>query len=161
MLMVRVPERVPVRPLEPLTLSQRIALECLKQIASEGREATQEEITAGIGSRNESGSSATGVINGLVRKGYIEHVAGHPLQRAIWVRIVATNQCTAEPRCKAAHWRYRTDRVPAPTIQRVSEYAKPLAQLIEAKARSLGKPLAEFLIDCVYVGFHEISREER
>lgn len=151
MLMVRMPERV----------IDRIALECLKQIASEGREATQDEITAGIGSKNQCGSTATGCINRLVRDGFIEHVAGHPLQRGIWVRIKATGQETREPRCTSAHWRCRTENVPSPTIQRVAEYAKPLAELIEAKAKSLGKPMAEFLMDCVYVGFHEICRDEQ
>jgi hypothetical protein len=165
MLMARVPDGVRSRSFtlvrEPLSLSERIALECLKQIALEARVANRDEIQAGIGSRNECGSTATGIINRLVDKGYVEHVMGVPIQRGLWLRIVETGQQTSEPRCTAPHWRYRKDAVPSPTIQRVAEHGKPLADMIEAKAKSLGKSLADFLMDCVYVGFHEICRDEQ
>lgn len=146
--------------LAPLSATESIALECLKQIADEGREATQDEISAGIGSSNECGSTATGTVNRLVAKGYVEHVAGHPLQRAIWIRIVATGQVTAQPRCTSAHWRYRTERVTTPAIQTVRDKAKPVAAMIEAEARLVGKSLTDFLADLVYVGWHEYSAEK-
>ena len=142
-----------------LTATESIALECLRQIASEGRVANQYEICAAIGTENTNGGTVAGVVNRLVSKGYVERIGG-PLQKAMWLRIVSTGQVTAEPRDKTPHWRFRTDRVPAPAIQRVAQYAKPLAERIEAKARALGKPLSEFLMDCVYVGFHHISEEE-
>lgn len=145
--------------LAPLTVPQSIALECLKQIASENREATQEEITAGIGSQNECGSTATKIINGLVAKGYIEHVMGHPLQRGIWVKIIATGQTTREPNCTVPHWRYRKDSVPTPAIQSVRQRSKTLADMIEAKAKQLQTPLSEYLMHCVYVGHLAIEAE--
>ena len=160
MLMTRVPDGVQSRSftLKRSTLSviEQIALERIALIASERREATQQEIGEAIGYSGPA--TATGVINRLVAKGFVERVGGH-LQKAMWLRIVATDQVTAEPRDKTIHWRYRKKGAPTPTIQRISEHAKPLAQLIEAKAKSLGKPLAEFLVDCVYVGFYEICRD--
>lgn len=144
----------------PLTATESIALECLKQIANEGREATQAEITSCIGSGNEAGSTATGVVNRLVAKGYVEHVTGNPLQRAIWVRIVSTGQATAEPKCTVVHWRYRTELAPAPAIHQIRERNRSLAQMIEAKSRELQKPIHEFLMDCVYAGYHSIAGEE-
>lgn len=94
----------------PLTATESIALECLKQIASEGREATQDEIRAGIGSENQCGSTATGVINRLVAKGYVERVGPHPYQKAMWLRIVSSGEQTAEPKNKTPHWRHIYDR---------------------------------------------------
>lgn len=142
--------------LAPLSVIEQIAFDCIVRIATDNREATTSEIGEAIG---YSGSaSATGVVNRMVDKGYIERIGGH-LQKSMWLRVVATGQETAEPNDKTPHWRYRTQSCPAPTIQRVAERAKPLSDMIEAKARSLGKPLAEFLIDCVYVGFHEICRD--
>lgn len=162
--MARIPEGVKSRSFTvvrvPLSTIESIALECLKQIAMEGREATQDELTAGIGSMNECGSTASAVVNRLVSKGYVEHVMGHPLQRGLWVKIVATGQVTAEPRNKALHWRYRTERCPAPAIHRITERNKLLSHMIENKAREHGRSLAQFLEDCVYVGFNEICREE-
>jgi hypothetical protein len=145
--------------LPELSATESIALECLKQIASEGRVADQYEICAGVGSDNMNGGTAAGVVNRLVAKGYVEHVLGHPLQRAIWVRIVATGQATAEPKCKIVHWRYRKENVPAPAIHQIRERSKTLASMIEAKAKLLNKPVHEFLMDCVYVGFHQIEGE--
>jgi DNA-binding MarR family transcriptional regulator len=140
-----------------LSVTESIALECLKQIASEGREATQDEVRSSVG--GEGAGTATGIINRLVAKGYVEHVTGNPLQRAIWVRIVATGQATAEPKCKIVHWRYRKEKVPAPAIHQIRERSKSLASMIEAKAKLLNKPVHEFLMDCVYVGFHQIEGE--
>lgn len=143
--------------LPPLTATESIALECITQIASECRLATQSEIKDSIGDA-QSHSTATGIVNRLIEKGYLERIGG-PLQKAMWLRIVATGEITAEPRDKTPHWRFRTERVQSPAIQRITERAKPLADRIEAKARAMGKPLSEFLMDCVYVGFLSIEEE--
>lgn len=160
MLMARVSGGVKNRSftigLAQLSVIERIALDCITTIAEEGREATQQEIGAAIG--YSISATSTGVINRLVEKGYVEHV-GQRLQRAMWLRVVETDQVTAEPRNKTIHWRYRKESSPHPAIHRVAERAKSLAEMIQAKARSLGKPLDVFLVDCVYVGFHEICRE--
>lgn len=142
-----------------LTVIERIALECLKQIAREGREATQEEIRAGIGSDNQCGSTATSVINRLVAKGYVARI-GLPLQKAMWLRICETGEATAEPRDKTTHHRYRTDRVPAPAIQPVREKMPDIAAMIEREARRSNRPLAAFLADLVYIGWHEYRAEQ-
>jgi hypothetical protein len=158
--MARVPDGVKAKsftsPVARLSMIEKVALDCIHKIASEHREATQQEIREAIG--YSVPGTATGVVNRLVAKGYVERIGG-PLQKSLWLKIVATNEITAEPRDKTPHWRYRTESVPTPTIHRVAEYAKPLAEMIEAKARSLGKPLAEFLMDCVYVGFNEICHD--
>lgn len=90
-----------------LTQTESIALECIKQIAREGRIAYRDEIQGAIGSENMCGSTATGVINRLVRDHHIEHVLGYPLQRGLWLRIVATGETTAEPRCTIKHHSWR------------------------------------------------------
>jgi hypothetical protein len=143
-----------------LSAEESIAFECIKQIVREGRVADQYEIAAGIGTDNVNGGTVAGVINRLILKGYVQHVLGVPIQRGLWLRIVATGQQTAEPRCKAPHWRYRKEAVPSPTIHRIAETARPLAKMIEAKAKELRKPLSDFLMDCVYVGFHVITEEQ-
>jgi hypothetical protein len=96
-----------------LTATERIALECLRQIASEGRIADQYEICAGIGSDNMNGGTAAGVVNRLVSKGYIEHVNGNPLQRAIWVRIISTgpSHCRAEKQGGSLALSHRTGSI--------------------------------------------------
>jgi len=160
MLMARVPTSVKSRSftlgIAQLSVIEQVALDRIAMIADEQREVTQQEIGDAIG--YSTSATSTGVINRLVAKGYVEHVGGR-LQKALWLRVVETGKVTAEPRNKTPHWRYRTEGVPAPTIHRVAEHAKPLAEMIEAKAKSLGKPISDFLIDCVYVGFHEICRD--
>jgi hypothetical protein len=99
-------------------------------------------------------ATVPGIMKRLEEKGYITRTI---YQKG---RVVCVNGvCTAAPKNLAPHWRVRTDRVPAPAIQAVQQRAKPLASMIEAKARSLGKPLHEFLMDCVYVGFHQITQD--
>lgn len=142
-----------------LSATESIALECLKQIASEGRVADQYEICAAIGSGNTNGGTVAGVVNRLVDKGFVERIGG-PLQKGMWLKIVATGQITAEPRNKITHWRFRTDRVPSPAIQSVAQKAKPIAAMIEAEARLLGKSLSDFLSDLVYIGWHEYQAEK-
>ena len=49
-----------------LSATESIALECLKQIASEGRVADQYEIAAAIGSKNVNGGTMAGIVNRLI-----------------------------------------------------------------------------------------------
>jgi hypothetical protein len=141
----------------PLTPTENIALEALKQIASENRRATKAEICAAIGSDNYEGGTAPGVVNRLEDKGY---VTTNRFQRGFQVCIVATGQCTALPTDTTPHWRLRTDSVPTPAIQSVRERSKPIAAMIEAEARLLGKSLSDFLGDLVYIGWSEYQVEK-
>lgn len=141
----------------PLSVTERIALACVEQIASEGRRVSQDEINAAIGSQNTTGSTAAGILGRLEAKGYIER---HIYQRGVQVCIVSTGQCTAPPANTAPHWRLRTEQVPAPAIQAIRERAKPIAAMIEAEARMLGKPMSEFLADLVYIGWHTLEAEK-
>ena len=139
----------------PLTTIEARVYEICRRCAAESRELdSQESIIAEIGF--ESPSSAADVMRRLETKGYIER---RLFQRGRMVKINETGEWTAEPRDTTPHWRFRKESCPAPAIHQIRERAKPLAQMIEAKARALGKPLHEFLIDCVYVGFNEIMHE--
>ena len=160
MLMERT-EGVKIRSFTLLGLSdtERVCLECLKQIASEGRIANQYEICAAIGTENTNGGTVAGVVNRLVSKGHVERIGG-PLQKSMWLRIVATGQTTAEPRDKTPHWRYRKEAVPSPAIHHIRQRSKTIAQRIEEKARKLGKPVSEYLMDLVYVGLLSVEEEE-
>jgi hypothetical protein len=141
----------------PLTTIERIALECIRQIASEGRRATKAEICGAIGSDNYEGGTVSGVIGRLEAKGYINR---ETFQRGMRLCVVATGQCTAPPRDTSPHWRLREENVPTPTIQAVRERNKPIASMIEAEARQLGKAPAEFLADLVYIGWSEYQAEK-
>jgi len=141
----------------PLTTIEGIALECIRQIASEGRRATRDEICAAIGSDNYEGGTVPGVLNRLEAKGYITRDI---YQRGMRLCIVSTGQCTAPPRDTSPHWRLRTESVPTPTIQAVRERNKPIAAMIEAEARQMGKHPADFLADLVYIGWHEYQAEK-
>lgn len=140
----------------PLTAVESIALECLKQIASEGRTATQPELCAATGAGYQTGT-VPAILNRLEKKGYITRQV---FQRGMIVHIVATGQTTRAPNDQTPHWRLRTDRVPAPAIQHFRERAKPVAAMIEAEARLLGKSLTDFLSDLVYIGWHEYQAEK-
>jgi hypothetical protein len=141
----------------PLSTIESIALECIRQIASEGRRATKAEICAAIGSDNYEGGTVSGVIGRLESKGYIQR---ETYQRGMKLCIVATGQCTAPPRDTSPHWRLRTESVPTPAIQAVRERNKPVSAMIEAEARQLGKHQADFLADLVYIGWHEYQAEK-
>lgn len=141
---------------QTLTTVERIALEHCLERAQNGEPATHVSISAAIGSQNTAGSTAAGVLGRLEAKGYIER---HIYQRGVQVCIVGTGQCTAPPTNTAPHWRFRTEQVPAPTIQAIRERSKPIAAMIEAEARNLGKPLSEFLADLVYIGWHGLEAE--
>jgi hypothetical protein len=139
----------------PLTQIESIALESLKQIAMEGRRATQAELCAATGVTYQQGTLPA-ILGRLETKGYITRKR---FQRGFQVWISGTDLATKEPENTAPHWRDRTEGCPAPAIHQIRQRAMPLAQMIETKARALGKPLHEFLIDCVYVGFHQIMHD--
>jgi hypothetical protein len=141
----------------PLTVTESIALECVRQIAREQRQATNAEICAAIGSENYEGGTAPGVLRRLEEKGYVSRTM---YQRGFQVRIVATGEQTAPPRNTAPHWRTRSDHPPAPAIQAIRERAKPIAAMIEAEARMSGKHHADFLADLVYIGWHQYQAEK-
>lgn len=139
----------------PLTPIERIALECLKQIAGDGRQATQAEILAAIGS--QAVATAPGIVRRLEQKGYITR---SQFQRGFQVCIVETGQCTTPPHDTSPHWRLRTDRPPTPAIQSVRDRSKPIAALIEAEGRVLGKHHSDWLADLVYIGWHAYQAEK-
>jgi hypothetical protein len=140
----------------PLTVIERIALECLKQIAAEGRQATQPELCAATGVGYQTGALPA-ILKRLEDKG---HIKRQVFQRGMIVCIPALNVCTAPPKDTSPHWRLRTERVPTPAIQAVREHAKPVAAMIEAEARLRGVPLASFLADLVYIGWHGYQTEK-
>jgi hypothetical protein len=140
----------------PLTTIERIAMECLRQIASEGRQATLIELCAATGLNYQTGG-VPAILKRLEDKGYIKRTV---FQKGMIVCIPSLNICTAPPQDKSPHWRQRTERVPTPTIQAVRERNKPIASMIEAEARQLGKAPAEFLADLVYIGWSEYQAEK-
>lgn len=141
---------------EPLTAIERAVFERCRAAAKAGEPAPSiEELTEAIGANGVS--TVPGIMKRLEDKGYITRTI---YQKGRQVCIAATGECTAQPRDTTPHWRFRTENPPAPAIHHLAQRNKPLAQMIEAKARELGKPIHEFLMDCVYVGFHEIAAEE-
>lgn len=144
-----------VRP-APLTATESIALESIKQIVSEGRVATRAEICAAVGSDNLEGGTAPGILRRLEQKGYITREV---FQRGMKI-CLANGRCTAEPRDLSPHWRLRTERVPTPAIQSIRERSKPLSTMIEAESRMSGKHMNDFLADLVYIGWHEYMAEK-
>lgn len=140
----------------PLTAIERRALEICEQAAEEGRELDSiEDMRMALGAL--SYSTVPGIMKRLEIKGYITRTI---YQRGRKVCILATGQCTLTPKNTAPHWRVRTDRTPTPTIQSIHERAKPVATMIEAEARLLGKSLTDFLGDLVYIGWHEYQAEK-
>ena len=141
-----------------ITLSQveSIALECLKQIASEGRQATQPELCAATGVGYQQGTLPA-ILRRLEDKGYITRTF---YQRGMQVHITSTGQSTAAPRCTAPHWRNRTDRVQSPAIHTVRQRDHSTASLIEMEARRSGKHMSDFLADLVYIGWHAYQAEK-
>lgn len=139
-----------------LTAIERAVLKICKRAAAEGRELDSiEDMRMELGAL--SYSTVPGVMKRLEAKGYITRQI---YQKGRQVCIVSTGQCTLAPRDQTPHWRVRTDRVPSPAIQSVREKAKPVAAMIEAEARLLGKSLTDFLSDLVYIGWHEYQAEK-
>jgi hypothetical protein len=119
--------------------------------AAEGRPAPSiDDLSRAIDA--QGAATIPGITRRLEEKGYITRQI---YQRGRMVCITATGQCTLPPNDQTPHWRFRTDRVPSPAIQTVRQRAKPIAAMIEAEARLLGKSLSDFLSDLVYIGWHE------
>jgi hypothetical protein len=141
---------------EALTVIERIALESLKQIATEGRRATQAELCAATGVNYQTGALPA-ILRRLEDKGYIKREV---FQRGMTICIPSLGICTAPPIDRSPHWRQRTASVPTPAIQPIRERAKPIASMIETESRLLGKSMTDFLADLVYIGWHEYQAEK-
>lgn len=114
-----------------------------------------EDLQVEIGA--DGASTVPGITKRIEAKGYITREI---YQRGRTICIVSTGQCTLPPRDQTPHWRLRTENVPSPAIQTVRERVKPVAAMIEAEARLLGKSLPEFLSDLVYIGWAEYRAEK-
>jgi hypothetical protein len=140
----------------PLSPIEQAVLGVCEKAAAEGRELDSiEDMRMELGAL--SYSTVPGVMKRLEEKGYITRQI---FQRGRLVCITSTGQCTAPPRDQTPHWRVRTDRVQTPAIQSVRERSKPIAAMIEAEARLLGKSLSDFLGDLVYIGWSEYQAEK-
>lgn len=127
-----------------------------EEAASQGLPAPSiEELTTAIGVNGAA--TVPGIMKRLEGKGYITRKI---FQRGRQVCITATGQCTVPPSNQSPHWRLRTDPVPAPAIQSIRERSQPLAAMIEAAARKLGKQPNAFLCDLVYIGWHQYDQEQ-
>jgi hypothetical protein len=138
-----------------LSAIESIALEAIIQIAVEGREATQVELCAATGVKYQQGTLPA-VLRRLEKAGCITRKI---YQRGMQLFLNGTDLRTREPKNTTPHWTHRKDRVPTPAIHQVRVRSKSLASKIEATAKVLSKPLHEFLMDCTYVGFHQIEAE--
>lgn len=98
---------------KPLTAIERIALESLRQIATEGREATQAELCAATGVKYQQGTLPA-ILKRLEDKGYIKREIFH---KGMQVHIVPLGISTARPSCTVPHWR-DIDRDSTPTLPR-------------------------------------------
>ncbi len=142
----------------PLTVNEKIAFECLKQIAAEGRCATQAELCAAVGVGYQQGTMPA-MLQRMERKGYITRTV---FQRGMIVCLTDLGICTAPPKDQSPHWRDRpkADPVPTPAIHLVRNL--PIAAQLEQDARAEGKTLAEHLMNLIYIGHHgyRAEREE-
>lgn len=93
--------------LPELTVIERIAMECIRQIIAEGRQARREEICAAIGSQNYEGGTVAGILKRLEKKGYITR-SFH--QRGMQLCDTMTGKCSAPPNNTAPHWRLIVNR---------------------------------------------------
>lgn len=140
----------------PLTTVERIVFERCQEAAAKGQPAPSiEDLSQDIGATGVA--TVPGIMKRLEAKGYITRQI---FQRGRIVCISQTGQCTLPPNDQTPHWRLRTDRVPSPTIQGLSERSKPIAAMIEVEARLIGKSLTDFLGDLVYIGWHEYRAEK-
>jgi hypothetical protein len=88
--------------LPALTGVEMVALDFLTDAANAGRQVTQQQLAIAVGSQSPNSGTAPGILKRLENKGRIRRKY---FQRGVQVCIVATGQCTAEPACKAPHWR--------------------------------------------------------
>ena len=133
-----------------LSPAQAVALAFIKDRAANGRPVTQMDITLAVGSQNYTGSTSAGILKQLEDKGLITRTF---YQRGMQVCVVETGQCTAEPSCRATHWRQRTEDVPTPAPAALKERFQTLATMIENEARKIGSTHQEFLMELVFNGF--------
>jgi hypothetical protein len=139
-----------------LTPIERQVFERCHRAAAAGLPApSTEDLTAAIGASGFS--TVPGILKRLEAKGYITREI---YQRGRVVCITATGQCTMPPNDQTPHWRQRPDRIPSPTIQPVREKAPDVAAMIEREARLNNRPLAAFLADLAYIGWHEYRAEQ-
>jgi SOS-response transcriptional repressor LexA len=135
---------------------ERDVLLLCEEAARHGQPAPSiEELTCAIGATGVS--TVPGIMKRLEAKGYITRQI---FQRGRTICITSTGQCTLPPHDRTPHWRTRTEQVPTPAIQAVREKVKPVAAMIEAEARLLGKSLSDFLGDLVYIGWAEYAAEK-
>lgn len=135
---------------------ERRVLEMCETAAENGLPAPSiEDLTVAIGATGVS--TVPGIMKRLEAKGFISR---RIYQRGRVVCISATGQCTAEPANTSPHWRFRIEQPQTPAIQAVREKSKPIAAMIEAESRLTGKPIAQFLADLVYIGWHEYQAEK-
>jgi DNA-binding MarR family transcriptional regulator len=155
--MATVPSSVfDVRRAIGLSPIERRVLELCEAAAERDQPAPSiEDLTVAIGATGVS--TVPGIMKRLEAKGFISR---RIYQRGRVVCITATGQSTAEPSNTSPHWRFRIDQPQTPTIQAVREKSKPIAAMIEAEARLTGKPIASFLADLVYIGWHEYQAEK-
>lgn len=140
-----------------LTPVERVALEFCRARARDGKPVTQLDITLAIGSQNFTGGTAAGVLKRLERKGLIERMF---YQRGLQVCFPDTGECTAEPACRATHWRQRTEQVPTLPVMELRRANQAAASLIESEARKIGMALPEFLMDLIWNGLHLYLEEK-
>jgi hypothetical protein len=140
----------------PLTPVEREVFVRCEDAAAKGLPAPSiEALSQVIGATGVA--TVPGIMKRLEAKGYITREI---YQRSRMICIVGTGKCTAPPSDRTPHWRIRTDRVPTPAIQSVRERARPIAAMIEAETRLIGKSLTDFLGDLVYIGWHEYQAEK-
>lgn len=176
--------------LPSLASVESAALKHITNAASQGEIVTQMTIMTAIGSQNTTGGSSTGVLNRLIypdpcptcgakkgqpcskdklilprhtsrAEGYLEHVGGVPIQRGLWLRVVATGQCTANPNCTVPHWRTIPDRAPLPAIQHLRERDQSLASWIETTARGLGRDYLDFATELLRRGAQDFRADQQ
>lgn len=141
----------------PLTAIERAVFDFCERAAREGRPLEPTEtIMEAIGATGSA--TIPGILKRLERKGYISRTI---YQRGRKVCITATGQCTLPPNDTSPHWRLRdrSQDAPAPAIQQTRQRDLSLFAMIEQAARAEGKPITEFLVDLVYIGWHGFSAE--
>lgn len=141
---------------QPLTAIENVAYEALKQIANEGRRATQPELCAATGVGYQTGALPA-ILKRLEEKG---HITRQVFQRGMTVCIVETGQCTAAPECTVPHWRSITDRPPTPAIHQVRQHDMSIARWIETEARTKGRNMADFLVELVLRGAQDYRADQ-
>jgi hypothetical protein len=93
-------------------------------------------------------------------EGILDHVMGIPLHRGLWLRVVATGRCTAQPPSSIPHWRTIADRVPTPAIHQIRQRDMPLAQWIETETRRTNRDYLDFLQELLRRGAQDYRAKQ-